>query len=198
MISKFAFAVKFISISPLCWLSTPLLAAEVTTNYPSASFTIAVTNANGSVTQRATVLTNVDVNEIGTSFATNVANLVPTNLFTNKTFRAFTNSEIVAETVVLLEGAGKCFDDLKKQGHLPGISKDGHGYATVDDFSLTNFWASQVVRYPFFVTFNTASLGDSLTNHYTMELPAKDAQWKLKKAWRTDSAGHLMKEWHVN
>jgi len=82
--------------------------------------------------------------------------------------------------------------DLKERGDLPGVPKGSHGNATIDKMPFSEI---QNPTYPFIVTINLVLTGDSLTNHYTVVRPAKDAPWHLQKAWRTGADGQTAVEW---
>jgi len=102
---------------------------------------------------------------------------------------ALTNSAMVE-----LGDSAKFLLELKKQGNLPGISADGHGAVSTENRPLSEL---QIAKYPFAVTFLVVPSGDSFTNHYTVLRPAMNAPWKLAKAWRTDTDGHMVTEWPV-
>ena len=89
--------------------------------------------------------------------------------------------------------AGEFLGELRKSGHLPGVPQDCHGHMDVD----APLSAILEAKYPFTVTIDLVLDGDSLTNHYTVGRPAKDASWHLDKAWRTDTQGHTVVEWPV-
>lgn len=110
-----------------------------------------------------------------------------TNLLTN-VLTAVTNTALPE-----MGEAGRFLVELKNGGHLPGVPQDGHG----DMFVNAPLSAFQEAKYPFTVTFDLITEGDSLTNHYTIVRPAKGAAWRLEKAWRTDTDGHAIKNWPV-
>jgi outer membrane lipoprotein-sorting protein len=90
--------------------------------------------------------------------------------------------------------AGDFLTDLKKQGALPGISKDVHGSGTVENFTLSQL---ENPTYPFTATFSLIPTDGSFTNHYTVVRPSKGAPWRLEKAWGTDGQGRTLVEWPV-
>src|SRR5438552_11029924 len=84
--------------------------------------------------------------------------------------------------------AGKFLRDLHEQGKLPGLSKDDHGElkAKVPDFSET-------VHFPLSLTFQFAKDSGSVYN-YTVERLSVSSDWRLIKAWQTDTEGKTVKE----
>jgi hypothetical protein len=73
---------------------------------------------------------------------------------------------------------------------LPGASKGDHGKTTAFHFNH--------VPSPYLdtATWDTLKKGDSSSiYHYAFTRPAKNAPWKLQKAWRTDQNGHPMEEY---
>ena len=203
-----------LSSVPIDCLIVTVSADETTTNNPvgSGSVVISYKNLNGFNTNETTMLNTTDANVFATAVATNLANLASfaaqTNagpgadalsayVSTNQSVTAWTNSAFVAEYLAVVSSAGNFFVDLKNQGRLPGISKGRHGKGASDGLFTSDSWLSQKIKYPFSLTFHIVFTGDTLTNHYTMVLPSKDSSWRLQKAWRTDSKGHVIKEWPV-
>lgn len=82
---------------------------------------------------------------------------------------------------------------LHQQGSLPGDSKDGHGKITC--YLLPS--DLQQVSYPLSRTYRVVIAGSAFTNNYTIVRLAKDSGWQLQRAWQTDSAGDVTKEWPV-
>lgn len=87
--------------------------------------------------------------------------------------------------------AAKYLTELGRVGGLPGIPAHGHEQVTTGAVALNK------VTYPFTVTFLVNEAGESFTNHYSFTRAAKDASWRLQKAWRTDSKGQTVREWSV-
>jgi hypothetical protein len=85
--------------------------------------------------------------------------------------------------------AEKSLEQLLKRGQLPGASKDDHGKTTTFRF---NHVASPYLDT---ATWDAVKNGDSSIFHYTFTRAAKNAPWKLQKAWRTDQNGHTMAEY---
>ena len=84
--------------------------------------------------------------------------------------------------------AGKFLHNLHGQGKLPGVSKDEHGElkAKVSDFSET-------VHFPLSLTFQFTKNASS--NYlYTVQRLSTGADWRLIRAWQTDSDGKTVKE----
>ena len=88
---------------------------------------------------------------------------------------------------------GQFLATLRESGQLPGVPQNSHGSISVN----APLSALQEAKYPFTVTLDLVLEGDSMTNHYTVVRPAKDASWQLDKAWRTDTQGHTVVEWPV-
>ncbi len=72
---------------------------------------------------------------------------------------------------------------------LPGLSKVDEGTAARRE-TMNGSPNSQTIGFH--------KNGDSSTYHYTVARNSKNGAWKLQKAWRTDSNGHLMKEYPVH
>ena len=145
----------------------------------------AIAEAVSAVNERLTLSsTNIMLTDV-TSAPPSMATYFQTNVLTN-VLTALTNSALPE-----MGEAGKFLVELKKSGHLPGVPQDSHGDMSVN----APLSAFQEAKYPFTVTFDLVVAGDSLTNHYTVVRPAKDAAWQLEKAWRTDAQGHAIKDW---
>lgn len=80
---------------------------------------------------------------------------------------------------------------LRKQGQLPGWSKNGEGATTAFHFNH--------VPSPYLdsVTWDARKKGDSSIYHYTVARASKDNPWKLQNAWRTDANGRVVQEYAV-
>ncbi len=90
-----------------------------------------------------------------------------------------------------VESAIKYLLQLKNQNRLPGASKSDEGQLTGCHFNHNDspYLAS--------VTIDGQKNGDSFFYHYTFTRTAKDNLWKLQKAWRTDTQGHVVEEYSV-
>jgi hypothetical protein len=142
------------------------------------------------------------VNAVNERLISSSTNINPTNAtFTLPSTAAFFQTNVLTNVLTALTNsalpemgeAGRFLIELKKSDHLPGVPQDRHG----DMFVNAPLSAFQEAKYPFTVTFDLIAEGDSLTNHYTVVRPAKDAAWRLEKAWRTDTDGHTIKNWPV-
>ena len=199
-------------ISLFCCLNAVCPADEMDSNYPSASFTFAYTNASGAVTQATVRMKSTDETNSALFAARNSSNFLSLVrsagagaegqelaqcLSTNRVFSAMTNSTFTAELLVVVGAAATFFDDLRKQGRLPGVQSNSHGEGSSDSLEDTDSWIAQKIKYPFSITINLVLTDDSLTNHYTLTCPSKDSSWQLQRAWRTDLEGHVVKEWPV-
>jgi hypothetical protein len=114
---------------------------------------------------------------------TNMANVVQTNFLPSLTSSAAHEGYAALKFVV----------ELKDKNELPGVKKN-------DQLNITGSMPvspGQKAIYPFLMTFHLTLTDDSFTNHYSVIRPAKDAQWQLEKAWRTDAQGHTIKKWLV-
>ncbi|MGH7939551.1 MAG: hypothetical protein ACREFR_00580, partial [Limisphaerales bacterium] len=92
-----------------------------------------------------------------------------------------------------LRAAAKFLTELGRSGRLPGIFAH-HGHEQVTTGTLPS---NKEVEYPFLVTFHVNEVGETSSNHYTLEQAMKDAPWQLDKAWRTGPQGHAITEWPV-
>lgn len=88
-----------------------------------------------------------------------------------------------------LESAIKCLRQLYDQNRLPGASKSDEGKLTAYHFNDSPYLDS--------VTLTGQKNGDSFFYHYTFTRTAKDDSWKLQKAWRADTQGHVVEEYPV-
>ena len=100
---------------------------------------------------------------------------------------------------VLLEtfAAGDVLKRIHDQGHLPGVSKDEHGYMSCDAISLVVSNKPALMTYPALRIFHHIKDGETSTNNYMLVKQSKDSEWKLQKAWETDSKGQIIQEWPV-
>lgn len=79
---------------------------------------------------------------------------------------------------------------MKENGRLPGWSKDE---GVLPPQALLHF------HYPDSATFDGPKPGDpSSTYHYVIVRASESSDWKLQKAWRTDSAGSTNAEYSVH
>ncbi len=93
--------------------------------------------------------------------------------------------------------SGVFLKHLLDQGLLPGVSKAEHGNLTSDTFDLVASNKMVVISYPVSRTYHLVKTGETSTNNYTLIKQSKDAEWKLQKAWLTDSNGQMVQEWLV-
>jgi hypothetical protein len=75
---------------------------------------------------------------------------------------------------------------LKEKGQLPGLSKNDKG--------TTDFEADSNAET---VNCRLQKNNDSSIYYYTISRAFKDSQWKLQKAWQTDSSGRTIKKFPV-
>jgi len=104
---------------------------------------------------------------------------------------AMTNS-VLAETVA----AGHFLKELQMQGRLPGLSRDDHGSAESENVQFTE---SEVAKYPVTRTFYIIKEGDQSKSRYYYKFYRESNvyEWRLTKAWKTDSDGQLIEELEV-
>jgi hypothetical protein len=106
-------------------------------------------------------------------------------------------SDVSKENIVELGEAGGFLLQLHNDNKLPGISKDEHGNLTTDTFSMTVSNNSVGISRPITWTFHLVKDGSASTNNYTVVKQSKDGNWKIQKAWLTDSNGQIIQEWPV-
>ena len=138
----------------------------------------------------------------------NFSNFIPvmSNLMNSNYGQAMANSSVKAggvfESNVLfiltnsaptVNSAEEFLTGLKMRGDLPGVPRDSHGSLTINVGADT-----AVVRYPCSLTFNLVLVGDTLTNHFLVTRSSADAIWQLRRVWRTDLGGTVVKEWPVS
>jgi hypothetical protein len=104
---------------------------------------------------------------------------------------------ITNDVYVEIGAAGAFLKHLLNQGLLPGISKDEHGDATSDTLDLVISNKAVEITYPVKRTWHFVKDGETSTNNYTLVKQSKDDEWKLQKAWLTDSNGQMVQEWPV-
>jgi len=108
-----------------------------------------------------------------------------------------TKTAVTNEVFVETGEAGLVLKQLHELGRLPGDSKDEHGKLTSDDLQLVVSDKAVAMVYPATRTFHLVKVGETSTNNYTLMKQSKDAEWKLQKAWLTDSNGQIIQEWPV-
>lgn len=126
----------------------------------------------------------------GLNWQTNSKILVAVEKLTEATKMSLTND------VYLESGAAALFlKRLLDQGLLPGVSKGEHGDMTSDmvDSVISN--KAVAMTYPASRTFRLVKDGETSTNNYILLKQSNDSEWKLQKAWLTDSNGQIIKEW---
>jgi hypothetical protein len=105
---------------------------------------------------------------------------------------AITN-EVYVETVI----AAAAIKQILDQGHLPGVSKGEHGDISFDAGPLVISNVAVAMTYPASRTLHLVKDGETSTNNYVLVKQTKDSEWKLQKAWLTDSNGQVIQEWRV-
>jgi hypothetical protein len=155
--------------------------------------TVTIENTNSAKEFASAVATNYE------KFILSATNAVPTNAvvalpMVAQIMKTNVNEMLTSPATVEVMAAEEFLKGLKIQGRLPGMLPDSHGTVTTGVLPESRF---QNVSYPFSVTWHIVLLGDSFTNHYTVERPAAGANWQLKRAWRTDTEGQTIKEWQI-
>jgi len=85
------------------------------------------------------------------------------------------------------KSALKFLNKLNRQNRLPGWAKGAEPAAKTVHYFFS---------YPDFITFDQVQKkGGSSVYHYQVSRPGKSKPWQLKKAWRTDQAGHTLEEY---
>lgn len=105
---------------------------------------------------------------------------------------ALTN-QVYAETYA----AGAALKNLDNLGRLPGVSQDDHWQVTSDMVDSVVSNRALAIEFPASRTFRLVKTNETSTNNYTFVKQTKDAEWKLQKAWQTDSKGQIIQEWPV-
>lgn len=91
---------------------------------------------------------------------------------------------------------------LVSQKALPGISKGDQVAFRLPGSSVepNGAFRSDFARpldYPLTVTVDAAVNGEGFLLHYQIERVSQNGPWQLKRAWRTDPAGHLVQEYPI-
>lgn len=86
--------------------------------------------------------------------------------------------------------AAKSLGKLLKSGRLPDTKDARHSF----QFNIDPF----ATNYPMSRTFNLQMQSSRFVNHYTLVKVSADSSWQLKKAWRTDSEGNIVKIYPVD
>ncbi len=123
-----------------------------------------------------------------------------------------TNQEFASATKLMAEAARTTFSgevavesfaaaaaikQIVDHGHLPGVSKGEHGSLLSDTVDTVISNQPAVLTFPALRTFRLVKNGETSTNNYILVKQSKDAEWKLQKAWLTDSNGQTVQEWPV-
>jgi hypothetical protein len=93
--------------------------------------------------------------------------------------------------------AGQFLLQLLKNDRLPGISKDEHVQLTTDIVPIMISNKLVEISYPMERTLRLVKNGETSSNNYTLVKQTNDSEWKLQKAWLTDSNGQIIQEWPV-
>jgi hypothetical protein len=106
-------------------------------------------------------------------------------------------SDITKELSIGNAQAGQFLLQLLKNNSLPGVSKDEHGELTTEIVPVVVSNKLVEISYPMERTLHLVKNGENSTNNYLLVKSAKDLEWKLQKAWLTDSNGQTVQEWPV-
>ena len=103
--------------------------------------------------------------------------------------------EVISTNSVITESisAGHFLKELQIQGRLPGISKHDHGDAKSESMEFSD---SELAKYPVSRTFYIIKEGDESKSRYYYKFYRQSNvyEWRLTKAWKTDSEGKLIEE----
>ena len=136
--------------------------------------------------------------EVIRSGATNGVNWQTNSQFSNvMTVLAKTvKLDTTKETFISISEAGEFLSQLHDSDHLPGIAKDEHGQMDCD---VPIMDSNQLLSatYPIERTFHFVKDSYTSTNNYIVVKDSKNAEWKLQRAWETDSKGQIIQEWPV-
>ena len=104
---------------------------------------------------------------------------------------SFTKGEAAARSagVATTESAVKFLEGLMEKGQLLGWAKDEKGPVTIHFH-----WSEEN---PESATCDMRRNGDLPIYHYTVTRASKNSPWKLQKAWRTDTNGHMLEEYLI-
>jgi hypothetical protein len=105
---------------------------------------------------------------------------------------AMTN-EVFLET----ERAGLALQQIYEQERLPGVAENDQGNIGSDTLDLIVSNKLTTISYPALRKFHLVKDGETFTNYYILVKQTKAADWKLQKAWRSDSNGQIIQEWPV-
>jgi hypothetical protein len=113
---------------------------------------------------------------------------------------------VITNEIFLETGhAGEFLKKMHDDGNLPGVSKDDHGNFSSDEFTYLYsnnvngivFSNAGTITYPLSRTFHLVKNGETSTNNFALVKNSKDSDWKLQRAWETDSNGQTIQEWPV-
>ena len=90
--------------------------------------------------------------------------------------------------------AGECLVTLLNEGKLPGVSLEEHGDLVTDEV-VQKPETDRV--YPATRGFHFESRATGLIHHYTVVLPKQGDTWRLERAWDTDRAGQVVREYNL-
>ena len=97
--------------------------------------------------------------------------------------------ELAAALKSAAKSSLKTVEHLLYRGQLPGIPRDSHGNTSAFHFHHDDTpWRDTA-------TWDLLKNGDPASYHYTFSRSAKQAPWKLQKAWRSDENGRTLDEY---
>jgi hypothetical protein len=106
-------------------------------------------------------------------------------------------SAITNEVLLETERAALALQQIYAQGQLPGVAESDHGKMGFDTIDLVVSNNPTIISYPALRKFYLVKDGETFTNHYILGKESKDAEWKLQRAWETDSNGQVIQEWPI-
>jgi len=133
------------------------------------------------------------------SVRTNGTNLTMDSQFliANKTLPSAVKMAITNDVYTETALAALTLKQLHDNGTLPGFSKDEHGNMTSESMDLVISNNATVLSYPLSRTFHAAKVPENLTNNYILIKQSTNTEWRLQRAWQTDSNGQIIWEWPV-
>lgn len=139
---------------------------------------------------------------VGQSALTNWATTNGVNLQTSNQISGMTDalakslkSDVAKEISIQTAEAGQFLLQLHEKNRLPGVSKDEHGQIDSEVVPVMVSNKLVVAAYPMERIFHIVKTDYTSTNNYIVLKESKDAEWKLQRAWETDSKGQTIQEW---
>jgi hypothetical protein len=94
----------------------------------------------------------------------------------------------VEEARIVATAGMEYLSQLRREGRLQGVTANEHGNAYI---------SGRLSYYPYSLTIRLNKQGEASMNNYKIVQINKHSPWALKRAWQTDSNGHIIQEWTV-